>query len=103
MQSVNEDVCASFTGTDERNRPTDNYRVIAFLNIMPCIYILFLFMNFFELHKEIHRVHIFYLTYCRFLLVFEITKNLRNHRRSAQITEHKINELRGDRVSSFNN
>ena len=33
-----------FIGTEESNRPINNYRVIAFLSIIPCINILFLFM-----------------------------------------------------------
>ena len=36
----------------------NNYRVIAFLRIMPCINISFLFVNVFKLHQEIHLVRI---------------------------------------------
>ena len=35
-----------FTGTEERDEPTNNYTVIPFLSIMPCINILFLLFLF---------------------------------------------------------
>ena len=99
MQSVNGDVCAFFTGTDQRNRRTDNYRVIAFLSIMPCINILFLFVIFLSYIKR-YIVYIFLSNVLPFFVSFRDHENLRNHRRSAQITEHKLAERRS-RVSAF--
>ena len=80
-----------FTGTEERDEPTNNYTVIPFLSLMPCINILFLLFLFmiFEATSRDTSCTYFYLRYCRFPLVFEVTKNLRNNEENAQIIQPK--------------
>ena len=76
-----------FTGTEERDEPTNNYTFIPFLSIMPCINILlllFLFMIFKATSRDTSCTY-FYLRYCHFPLVFEVTKNLRNNEEIVKI------------------
>ena len=57
-----------FTGTEERDEPTNNYTFIPFLSIMPCInniFLLFLFMIFKATSRDTSCTY-FYLRYCRF-------------------------------------
>ena len=74
-----------FTGTEERDEPKNNYKVIPLLSIMPCInilFLLFLFMIFLS-HIKRYIVYIFLPKVLPFCVSFGDYENIRNNEGNA--------------------